>query len=261
VGAGIRGRQSEHRLDPSPLLVRLRQRIRLLEALDAARVARPQDVYVRELAVRGGAEVAQRVVSGNGGRAKQGMGAFLVATAGGVDQRRAEGEPGLGLEFARAARLRLGRGAAERANANIEAPRVDGRTPGLQARTSGVLPTSADGRERRRPRLGGAKQRGARLAAEFRAKEVYARRDLPRRGPRVTALGVAADEQLLEGLLVGVQLHESRRKCDRGARLSRGKPIERSLVERRLSGTDQAPALSKEPRLEGGGIVEIHPLE
>src|SRR5215207_4121031 len=116
VYARIRGCQAEHRLDPGPL-----------EALGAARVARLQDVDVRKLAVGGGGKIAESVLFGERGGTKQRVCTLLVATAGRVDERGAEGEPGLRLELRRAARFCLGRCASERANARIEAARIDRR--------------------------------------------------------------------------------------------------------------------------------------
>src|SRR5215208_124254 len=121
----IRGCQAEHRLDPSLLLIRVGKRARPLEALGAARVARLQDVDVRKLAVGGGGKIAQPVLLGERGGTKQRICALLVATAGRVDQRCPEREPGLSFELRRAARFRLSRCASERTNARIEAARID----------------------------------------------------------------------------------------------------------------------------------------
>jgi hypothetical protein len=86
----------------------------------------------------------------------------------------------------------------------------------------------------------------------FRPKELQARRDLPIRRLPIAGLGVAADEQFLEVLVVGVQLHEARRKPDGCGRLPCGQAVERRFVERRLGRAKQAAALDEEPRLEGG---------
>jgi hypothetical protein len=93
--------------------------------------------------VRGGGKIAQRVLFCERGAAKQCIGALLVATAGRMDQRRAEGEPGFRFELVRAASFRLGRRASERTNAGIEAAGVDGRAPRLQARTGALGPATA----------------------------------------------------------------------------------------------------------------------
>jgi hypothetical protein len=162
VGARVGGRQAEHRLDPGSLLVGVGQRAGALQALGAAGVARLQDVDVRKLPVGRSGEVTEPVLLSEPGGTRQRVRVLLVTAAGRVDQRRAEGEPGLRLEPVRAACFRLGRRASERANARVEAARVDRRAPRLQARTGGVLSggtSSGDGS--RRPRLRGAKDRGA----------------------------------------------------------------------------------------------------
>jgi hypothetical protein len=109
-----------------------------------------------------------------------------------MDQRRAEGEPGLRLELARVAGLRPGRRACERANAGVEAARADRRAAGLQARARGVLSAGGDGG--RRSRLRGAKQGGAGIPAVFGTKQFHAGRDLPVRRRAITGLGVAPHE-------------------------------------------------------------------
>jgi hypothetical protein len=125
VGARVRGRQAEHRFDPGPLLVRVGQRARPLEALSAAGVARLQDVDIRKLAVGRGGNIAHAVLLGERGGTKQCIRSLLVATAGRVDQRCAEGEPGLRFELVRFAGFGLRRRAGERANARLEAAGVD----------------------------------------------------------------------------------------------------------------------------------------
>jgi hypothetical protein len=203
--------------------------------------------------VGGGGQIAQRALLGERGGANQRVRTLLVATAGRVDQRRAEGEPGLRLELVRAARLRPGCCARERANARIEAARVDRRAPRLQSRTNGLLSAgSSTGNGRRRPGLRGAKDGGTGGPPVLRPKELQAGRDLPVRRLRITGLGVAADEQLLEVLVVGVELHEARCKPDGCGRLPRRQAVERSFVERRLGRAEQAAALDEEPRVEGG---------
>src|SRR5215207_2495245 len=253
VYARIRGCQAEHRLDPGPLLIRVGQRARPVEALGAARVARLQDVDVRKLAVGSGGKIAESVLFGERGGTKQRICTLLVATAGRVDERGAEGEPGLRFELRRAARFCLGRCASERANARIEAARIDRRAPRLQARTGGVLSgDSSSGGGRRRPRLRGAKDSSARIPTVLHPKELHARRELTIRRLPITGLRVAADEQLLEVLVVGVQLHETRRKPDGCGRLPGRQAVERGLVEGRLGCAKQATALTEEPGLEGG---------
>jgi hypothetical protein len=253
VGARVRGRQAEHRFDPGPLLVRVGQRARPLEALSAAGVARLQDVDIRKLAVGRGGNIAHAVLLGERGGTKQCIRSLLVATAGRVDQRCAEGEPGLRFELVRFAGFGLRRRAGERANARLEAAGVDRRAASLEAGTGGLLSGgSSRGDGRRRPRLRGAKDGGTGSAPVLGAKELQAGRDLPIRRLPVAGLGVAADEQLLEVLVVRVQFHEARRKLDGRRRLTCRQAVERRFVEGRLGRADEAAALDQEPRLEGG---------
>jgi hypothetical protein len=95
----------------------------------------------------------------------------------------------------------------------------------------------------------------------LRPKQLHAGRDLPIRRLPITGFGVAADEQLLKVLVVGVQLHEARRKPDGCGGLPCRQAVERGFVEGRLGGAQQAPSLTEEPGLEGGRAVEIHPPE
>jgi hypothetical protein len=202
------------------------------------------------------------VLLGEPGGTKQRVRALLVASAGRVNQRRAEGEPGLRLELVRAARLRLGRRAGERAHTRVEAARVDRGAPRQEARAGGLLPGGSSSRDgRRRPRLRGAKEGGTGIPAELSPKQLHAGRDLPIRRVAITGLGIAADEQLLEVLVVRVQLREPRRNCDGGGRLPRRQAVERSFVEGRLGRTKETAALTEQPRLEAGRVAELHPLE
>jgi hypothetical protein len=113
VGARVGGGQAEHRLDTGSLVVRFGQRRCSLQALGAAGVARSQDVDIAELAICGGGDIAQAVLFGERAGTKQGVRALLVATAGGVDQGGAEGEPAFGLQRSVSARLGLRRRACE----------------------------------------------------------------------------------------------------------------------------------------------------
>jgi len=65
-------------------------------------------------------------------------------------------------------------------------------------------------------------------------KEPQTGRDLSIRRLSIAGLGVAANEQLLIVLVVGVQLHEARRKPDGCGRFPSREAIERSFVEGRL---------------------------
>jgi hypothetical protein len=86
----------------------------------------------------------------------------------------------------------------------------------------------------------------------LRAKELQAGRDLSIRRLPIAGLGIAADEQLLEVLVIRVQLHEARRKPDGCGRFPCGQAVERSFVEGGLGRAKQAAALDQEPRLEAG---------
>ena len=72
---------------------------------------------------------------------------------------------------------------------------------------------------------------------------------------------MAPHQQLLEVLVVGVQLHDARRKPYGGSRLPRRQTVKRSLVQRRLGRAEQSAALAEEPRLEPRRVAEVHPLQ
>jgi hypothetical protein len=249
--AGVGQHHPAHSPDPGLLLgVAGSEQAGLAHPAFGAVVPAAQALHVGQLPACASRDLGLRRRLRDADRLMEEAGAFAVPAADGVDEGRAEGEQGPGLQPGGTGLVRSGDRLPEAGDRNVGRTRVERGQTGLQ------LGGDAGGRRRTCGGLawvrddGGAPDGVARFEAELPAEERDAGVPLAPRRRRVAGRGVGADEQLLRVLVEWIRGDQAGRQLHRLPRIPSCELGQGGLPQHVVRGCRQSAAFGQEPDLE-----------